>query len=128
MTREYVSSTLHAVPIKQFQLIMKVMAIAFTALLSSCCTYITKQDAVQIAKAEINRRSIRLPQQYTVDAERDTFIGESGLEIPFYVVSFNIARGRGQIPFCDVELDARNGGVRSVGDFRKSRVFRVGDY
>jgi hypothetical protein len=103
---------------------MKLLAITFAVLLSSCCTYISKQDAIQIAKGEIKRRNIRLPQEYRENAERSTIIAESGPDIPVYVVSFNIARGGRQVPYCDVELDPCNGAVRRVGDFRKSRVFR----
>jgi hypothetical protein len=81
---------------------VKLLAIMCAVLISSCCTYISKQDAIQIANGEIKRRNIRLPRQYTVDAERSTIIAESGPDIPVYVVSFNIAKAGKQVPYCDV--------------------------
>lgn len=42
-------------------------------------------------------------------------------------MSFNIPRGGKQTPFYDVDLDPCNGSVRTVGDFRKSSVFRIGE-
>jgi hypothetical protein len=103
---------------------MRLLAIAFTAPTSGCCASITKEDAIQIAKREISRRNIGLPEQYTVDAARGTIVTESGPDIPVYDVSFEIPRGSKQTPFCDVELDPCNGTVRRVGDFRNTPVFR----
>jgi len=69
---------------------MRLLASAFTAVLSGCCTYISREDAIQIAKGELGRRNRRLPHRYTVKATRSTIITESGPDIPVYVVSFNI--------------------------------------
>jgi hypothetical protein len=106
---------------------MRLLAIAFTAVLSGCCTYISREDAIQIAKGELGRRNLRLPHRYTVEATRSTIITESGPDIPVYVVSFNIPRGGKQTPFYDLDLDPCNGSVRTVRDFRKSSVFRIGE-
>ncbi len=89
--------------------------------------YISKQDAIQIAKREISRCNIRLPEQYRVDATRGTIVAESGPDIPVYIVSFNIPKGGKQIPFYDVEVDPCNGKVRKIGDFRNSPIFRLSD-
>src|SRR5258708_5382258 len=103
---------------------MRLFAITLSTFLSACCTYISNEDAIQIAKTEINRRNIKLPAQYAVHTTRGTIVTESGPDIPVYVVSFNLRRKGGQVPFYDVELDPCNGEVRKVGDFRNSPIFR----
>jgi hypothetical protein len=103
---------------------MRALAITSMLLLASCCTYISKEDAKKLAIQELNHRKITFPQNCVIRVVEDTFVGESGPEVPIYVVSFDVPKRRAGLPLFDVELNRCTGEIRSFGDFRNSRVVR----
>lgn len=103
---------------------MRALVITSLLLLASCCTYISKEEAKKLAIQELNRRKIILPQNFVIHVTEDTFLGESGPEVPVYVVSFDSPKRREGFPLFDVELNRCTGEIRTFGDFRNSRVLR----
>ena len=104
---------------------MSLLRVALSFLLSSCCTYITKQEAIRIAAEEVNRRHFTLPVGYAIQATKATPIAESGPETPLYLVAFNQPDRPPPNTRYEVNVNRCTGKVEAFGDFRKSRLFRV---
>ncbi len=104
---------------------MKLLTVLLAILISGCCTYITKQDAIRIAKEEIKRRSFPLPAVYVVDATRATPITESGPEVPLYMVTFNQPDRSPTDTLYEIDVNRCTGKIEAFGDLRKSHLFRV---
>jgi hypothetical protein len=67
----------------------KLTKVVMSAMLSGCCTYISKQRAIEIANAEIGLLHIKLPRNCAVEIVATEFIPEFAPSVPEYIVSFS---------------------------------------
>jgi hypothetical protein len=102
-----------------------IFAATFAVLLSGCCSFISKENAIKSATAEINRRHLTLPRDYTVGAKITNSVPESGPEIPLYVVSFNRTDSSSATLY-EINVNRCTGEIQAFGDLRNSPVLRLG--
>ncbi len=90
---------------------MKPLLLMCAFFLSGCCTYLSNEQVIGIANAEINRRKITLPRDYTIRVIKDTFVPESGPKVPLYAVSYNDPHRREAIPVYSVHVNRCSGKI-----------------
>jgi hypothetical protein len=111
---------------------MKFLGLVLSILLVACSTYDNglssrgipsgkQEEAINIARAEIARRHIRLPPGTRTSVIKDEIILEFMLEIPIYAVSFYAPDPRRSIPLYEVFVRRDTG---KVYDFIDTHIIR----